>query len=72
MHPYLVYLKENQEKAEIENEFKPFEKPPIVSDIDMKDEDPSVIKKDISKEKVIKYEPKIAAQAVRTMMKRDE
>ena len=56
---------------DLENEFNTLEKEQSKDSYISTDKaDTGVISKNIPSEKTIKYEPKIAAQAIRTMMKR--
>lgn len=58
---------------DLENQFNTLEKDKSEeSQVNADGRDSAVISKNISSEKNIRYEPKIAAQAIRTMMKRDE
>jgi hypothetical protein len=63
----------NREDTELENEFNSLDKPSSGnSSFDIKENDTDNISHDIKKDKSNRYEPKIAAQAIRTMMKKDE
>ncbi len=63
----------NREDAKLEREFNDIEKQPDdYSSVDEGEKVSGINSHDVFKDKKIKYEPKIAAQAIRTMMKRDE
>ena len=63
----------NREDAKLEREFNDVgKKPDDYSSIDEDEKISGLNSYDVFKDKKIKYEPKIAAQAIRTMMKRDE
>jgi hypothetical protein len=59
--------------TQLERQFNTIEKQTDnYSSLNTDEKDSSTISRDILKDNRIKYEPKIAAQAIRTMMKRDE
>jgi hypothetical protein len=63
----------NQEDTKLEREFSNIEnRIDDYSSLDADDKVPGMNSRDFFKDRKIKYEPKIAAQAIRTMMKRDE
>lgn len=64
-----INLHEDKRDEELENEFNTFDNQ---SEEDSYASKRVVDSKNIFNEKKIKYEPKIAAQAIRTMLKRDE
>ncbi|MFH0974636.1 MAG: hypothetical protein V1874_02515 [Spirochaetota bacterium] len=68
-----VAVNTGREDAALENEFNRMEKPSeIYSSLGADNNDPTGGSQKLFKDNKIKYEPKIAAQAIRTMMKRDE
>jgi hypothetical protein len=63
----------NREDSELENEFNAIDKQTSGnSSFDMKGDNSDNISRDVIKDKTVRYEPKIAAQAIRTMMRKDE
>jgi hypothetical protein len=68
-----VTLNMGREDTELENEFTKMEKPgETYSSLGVDKNDSTSGSQKLFKDNKIKYEPKIAAQAIRTMMKRDE
>ncbi len=64
---------DNRDDAELEREFSGVDKHPAeFSSFDVKEKDLNIISRDNQHDRRMKYEPKIAAQAIRTMMKKDE
>ncbi len=67
-----IPINEHQKDEVLENEFSEIEKKREENFYSDNGEEPVLSSHNILDEKKIKYEPKIAAQAIRTMMKRDE
>ena len=66
-------LKISREDTDLENEFTTLDKQSGEDySLNAQQNNSNLFPKDAFKDKKIKYEPKIAAQAIRTMMKRDE